>query len=175
LAECIAIITIGSPAPAMAVSGDREEIRKAVAAALREGHSIVNLDNVEHPLGSADLARAITQPEYQDRILGETRMVRLPTNVTRTTTGNNLALKGDLAVRSLICRLDARLERPEARSFKISDLKTYIAEHRHTLVAAALLILRAYALAGKPDQKLIPWGALTNGRLRSGPLWFGWG
>jgi hypothetical protein len=175
LSESVAIMATGWPAPAMAVSGDREEMRKAVAAALREGHAIVNLDNIEHPLGSPDLSRAITQPEYQDRLLGETKMLRLPTNVTWTATGNNLAFRGDLAVRTLVCRLDARLERPEERSFKIADLKGYLAEHRRELVMAALTILRAYVLAGKPDQQLKPWGGFDewSRTIRAALVWLG--
>jgi hypothetical protein len=175
LAESVAILATGRPAPAMAVSGDREEMRKSVAAALREGHAIVNLDNIEHPLGSPDLSRAITQPEYQDRLLGETKMLRLPTNVTWTATGNNLAFRGDLAVRTLLCRLDARLEQPEERSFQIADLKRYLAEHRRELVVAALTILRAYVLAGKPDQRLKPWGGFNEWSctIRAPLVWLG--
>jgi putative DNA primase/helicase len=175
LSESVAIIATGWPAPAMAVSGDREEMRKAVAASLREGHVIVNLDNIERPMGSPDLARAITQPEYQDRLLGETKMLRLPTNVMWTATGNNLAFRGDLAVRTIICRLDARLERPEERTFKIVDLKAYITEHRRELVMAALTILRAYVLAGKPDQRLTPWGGFDewSRTIRAALVWLG--
>lgn len=160
--ESVAIIATGRAAPAMAVSGDREEMRKAVAAALREGHSIVNLDNIEHPLSSPDLSRAITQPEYRDRLLGETRILRLPTNVVWTATGNNLAFRGDLAVRALVCRLDARVERPEERQFTIRNLKGYILEHRRELVTAALTILRAYVVAGRPEQSLKPWSGFDE-------------
>ncbi len=175
LAECVAITAVGRPAPAMAVSGDREEIRKAVAAALREGHSIVNLDNIEQPLGSPDLSRAITQPEYADRILGETRLLRLPTNVLWTATGNNLTFRGDLTVRALVSRLDAKLERPEERQFKIVDLKGSVAEHRRELVIAAITILRAYSTAGSPDQQLKPWGGFDEwSRVIRAPLvWLG--
>jgi hypothetical protein len=61
-----------------------------ITSVLCEGHSIINLDNVEHPLASPDLAKAITQSEYQDRALGTNRMLRLTTNVLLTATGNNL-------------------------------------------------------------------------------------
>jgi len=159
----------------MAVSGDREEIRKAVTAALREGHAIINLDNVEHPLSSPDLSRAITQTEYGDRILGASKILRLPTNLTWMATGNNLAFRGDLSVRALLCRQDARLERPEERNFKIPDLKAYIADHRSELVAAALTILRAYVLAGRPDQRLKPWGGFDEWTavIRAPLVWLG--
>lgn len=177
LAEAVAIIANGRPAPAMAVSSDREETRKAVVAALREGYGIVNLDNIEYPLGSADLSRALTQPEYQDRLLGESRMLQLPTNITWTATGNNLSFKGDLSVRVVICRLDSQMEQPEGRSFEIPNLKAYITEHRRELVTAALLILRAYVLAGRPDQKLTPWGGFDewSATIRAPLVWLGMG
>lgn len=175
LSEAVAIIATGAPAPAMAVSGDREEIRKGVASILREGHAVINLDNIEHPLGSPDLARAITQPEYADRLLGESRLLRLPTNTMWMATGNNLAFRGDLAVRALLCRLDARVERPEERQFSIADLKAHIARHRPALVAAALTILRAYHVAGRPDQHLPAWGGFDawSGLVRSALVWAG--
>jgi putative DNA primase/helicase len=175
LAECIARIATGQPAPAMAVSGDREEMRKAVAAALREGHAIVNLDNIEHALGSPDLSRAITEPEYSDRLLGETKTFRVPTNLLWVATGNNLTFRGDLAVRALVCRLDARMERPEERQFKIEDLKQYVSDHRRELVTAAITILRAYVVAGTPDQQLKPWGGFNewSQTVRSAVVWLG--
>lgn len=159
----------------MAVSGDREEMRKAVTAALREGHAIINLDNIEQPVGSPDLSRAITQIEYQDRILGASKTLRLATNLTWTATGNNLAFRGDLAVRALLCRQDAKMERPEERRFKISDLKAYIADHRSDFVSAALTILRAYVVAGRPEQKLKPWGGFDewSAVIRAPLLWLG--
>lgn len=175
LSEAVGIIATGAPAPAMAVSGDREEIRKGVASILREGHAMVNLDNIEHPLGSPDLARAITQPEYADRLLGESRLLRLPTNTMWMATGNNLAFRGDLAVRALLCRLDAQVERPEERSFAIADLKAHVARHRPELVTAALTVLRAYHVAGRPDQHLAAWGGFDDwsNLIRAALVWVG--
>jgi putative DNA primase/helicase len=175
LAECVAIIGIGKEAPAMAASSEREEMRKALTAVLREGHAIVNLDNIDRPLYSPDLSRAITQGEYQDRILGENKTIRVPTNLLWTATGNNLLFCGDLAVRALLCRLDAKAERPEERHFGIDNLKAYMMEHRRQWVAAALTILRAYALAGRPDQELIPWGGFDewSKTIRAPLVWLG--
>ena len=175
LAESIATIATGRPAPAMAVSGNKEEMRKAITAALREGHSIINLDNIEHPLGSPDLSRALTQTEYGDRLLGKSSILQLPTNVTWTATGNNLSVRGDMAVRAVFCRLDAKLERPEERQFLIPDVKAYITEHRRELVTAALTILRAYAVAGRPDQGLTTWGGFDEWSLivRAPLVWLG--
>jgi hypothetical protein len=175
LAECVAILATGGEAPAMTVSENREEIRKAVLAVLQEGHAIVNLDNVEHPLKSPDLSRAITQPLYQDRLLGESRTATAPTNVLWTSTGNNLTFRGDLAVRTLLCQLDAVMERPEERTFRIKDLKGYVAQHRQELVTAALTILRAYFAAGRPDQQIKTWGGFEewSDAVRAPLVWLG--
>lgn len=175
LADSIAIIATGREAPAMAVSTESDEMRKAILACLREGHVIVNLDNVDQPLASPDLSRAITQPEYADRVLGVSRLLRLPTNVLWTATGNNLTLRGDLTVRALVCRLDSGVERPEARRFAIRNLKAFLAEHRRELVRAAATILWAYELAGRPDMRLEPWGGFDgwSATVRSALVWAG--
>jgi putative DNA primase/helicase len=175
LAESIAIIATGKPAPATAISGDREETRKMITSALREGHTIINLDNVEHPLASSDLAKAITQPEYQDRALGSNRMLRLPTNVLWTATGNNLSFRGDLSSRALLCRIDAKVESPESRTFHIPHLRRYLEQHREELIVAALTILRAYHLAGCPQQLVKPWGGFEDWSLsiRESLVWLG--
>jgi hypothetical protein len=184
LAESVAIIATGKAAAASAASRETEEFKKAILAALREGHLIINLDNVTHVLDSPDLSRALTQREYGDRVLGETRNLQVPTNVLWTATGNNLTFKGDLSVRALLCRIGADLddpeqsafaEKPEARSFTITDLKKHLTEHRHKLVINALTILRAYHLAQRPDQKLPAWGGFDqwSAWIRSAIVWAG--
>jgi hypothetical protein len=177
LAESAAIIATERAAPATAMSGEREEIRKMITSTLREGHLIINLDNVEHPLASPDLAKVITQGEYQDRALGTNRMLRLLTNVLWTATGNNLVFRGDLSSRALLCRIDARVESPESRTFKIPQLEAYIKSNRKHLVAAALTILRAYHVAGRPRQQVKPWGGFDDwsASIREPLVWLGLG
>lgn len=175
LAAAPAIISTGKAAPASACSPDKEEFRKMLTAALREGLPIINLDNVEIPLQSADLCRAITEPEYSDRLLGENRTLTLPTNSLWTATGNNLAFRGDLSSRALLSRIDAKLENPEERNFRIQDFETYLLEHRAELVRAALTILRAFYVAGSPRQVCPNWGGFESWsrRIREPLLWAG--
>ena len=156
LAEAVGIIATGRHPAAMAVASDKEEIRKAILAVLREGHLVINLDNLTVPLNSPDLAKAITQPIYSDRLLGATQTLRLPTNVLWLATGNNLSFGNDLPSRSLLCRIDAKVERPEERAFTITDLPVHLLDNRKRLVGAALTILRAYHQAGRPGQKVVP-------------------
>lgn len=175
LAESVATIAMGKPAPATVISNDREEIRKMITSALREGHSIINLDNVVYPLASPDLAKAITQSEYQDRALGTNRMLRLPTSVLWTATGNNLLFRGDLSSRALLSRIDAEVESPEARTFQIPHLRDFMERNRGGLVAAALTILRAYHVAGRPRQHVKPWGGFEDwsASIREPLVWLG--
>jgi hypothetical protein len=175
LANSTAIIATGKPAPATTVSGEREEMRKAITSALREGHAVINLDNIELPLSSPELCIAITQPEYQDRVLGESRMLHLPTNAFWTATGNNLVLRGDLSSRALLCRIDPGIESPESREFKSPNLEGFLRSNRRQLIAAALTILRAYHVAGRPKQHISPWGGFEDwsGNIREPLVWLG--
>lgn len=148
-----------------------------LASTLREGHLITNLDNVAdgQPLFSPDLAAAITQRAYQDRLLGQSRMLKLPTNVLWTATGNNLSFRGDLASRALLCQIDARTERPEERRFHIANLPQYVKDMRCDLVIAALTMLRAYHVAGKPRQDVPNWGGFVqwSQAIREPLVWLG--
>jgi putative DNA primase/helicase len=177
LAEAPAIIAMGKPAPASACSSDREEFRKSLTAVLREGQLITNLDNIELPLKSSELCMIITQEEFSDRLLGESTTLHLPTNVFWTATGNNLTFRGDLANRALLCRIDAEKENPEERTFAIKDLKAHLVENRARLVRAALTILRAFHLAGKPEpeEPLKAWGGFEewSATIREPLVWAG--
>jgi hypothetical protein len=173
LAESIGIIATGRNPAAMGVAESRAEIRKAITGALREGHLIINLDNLVEPLGSPDLARAVTQPLYADRLLGGNQILHLPTNVLWLATGNNLSFKSDMSSRALRCRIDAGVEQPEERRFKIADLPGHLQANRKQLIAAALTILRAYHQAGRPKQNVLPWGGFDqwSAEIREALVW----
>jgi hypothetical protein len=175
LAESIAIIATGRPAPATTISGEREEVRKVITSALREGQSVINLDNLSAPLSSPELCIALTQHEYQDRVLGESRMLRLPTNTFWTTTGNNLRFRGDLSCRALICRIDAGMESPETRTFSRPQLPEFLKNNRRALVISGLTILRAYHVAGRPAQNIPVWGGFDDwsAHIRQPLVWLG--
>jgi hypothetical protein len=97
------------------------------------------------------------------------------TNVVRTATGNNLIFRGDLSSRALLCRIDAQMESPEARTFQIPRLREFIERDRNRLVAAGLTILRAYHVAGRPRQDLRPWGGFEDwsASVREPLVWLG--
>ena len=67
--------------------------------------------------------------------------------------GNNVPVFGDTTRRTIVCRQETDLERPETReTFRHPDLLGWIAEHRRHLVALALTMLRGYCAAGSPKR-----------------------
>ena len=82
----------------------------------------------------------------------------LPLSAVFFASGNNLSLKDDALRRVLPCRLESDIERPEERNdFQIKgDLLKHVRENRERLVCSALVILKAYVAAGRPDARLKP-------------------
>jgi putative DNA primase/helicase len=174
-ADCVSLILTGRPVASMPLGGDTEEVRKRITSTLLSGDLIVNIDNVVRPLRSDALAMVLTQSIYADRILGRNERTRLPTNVLWLATGNNLTFAGDLTTRAIVCRIDAKIERPEARSFSIGDLRGHVRNERVKLMRAALTILRAYHVAGSPKQRIEKFGRFEEWSdwIRSALIWLG--
>lgn len=152
LADVIGLVGTGRELPAMAHTHDSEELRKRITSLAVEGATAVLLDNVTGSLGSDILASALTKTEWEDRILGSTATVRVPLRAVWLATGNNVGFKRTLGRRVLPIDLDAGVEVPEDRSgWKHEHLIEWTKAHRPALAAAALTLLRAYILAGKPQ------------------------
>ena len=107
------------------------------------------------------------------RILGASQMPEAPTSAFLTATGNNIVVKGDLVRRTVRCRIDPNLERPEERVFDFDPVKEAKAR-RGELVAAALTIMRAHYVAGQPG-KPAQLGSFEewSDRVRGALLWVG--
>jgi hypothetical protein len=99
--------------------------------------------------------------------------VEVPSNAALFATGNNLTVIGDMTRRTLMCSLDPNCERPELRKFTAVPLDT-IRGDRPRYVTAALVVLRAYHVAGRP--KLVaPLGSFESWSnwVRSALIWAG--
>ena len=172
IVDCGSVLATGKEAGVIAMSGNPEELEKRLGALLMSGAAIA-IDNVEHPLGSDLLCQLLTQTTVRPRTLGKSEAPERPTNVLVTATGNNLVIAGDMTRRSLLCRLDAGVERPELREFAFEPVARAKAE-RGKLVVAALTILRAYYHAGRPAQAT-PLGSFEewSRTVRDALLWLG--
>jgi hypothetical protein len=175
LVDVAAVIATGRRAPLMAPTDDDDETRKRLLAIAMESPPMVVIDNVEGALGSASLSMALTAGVVSERQLGATKMVTASLRPVWVVTGNNVQLKGDLGRRVVPIDLDPKVEHPEDRTFKRSDLVDYVQENRPRLVIAALTILRTFVVAGWPAHNLPPKGSFEawDRLVRSAIIWTG--
>ena len=141
LIDLFAIISTGSRAACVATGGDSKEFEKALGAALIDGRALLSLDNMVQPIQGQLLCQVLSQQRAEVRVLGLSKMARPSTSVAIFATGNNLEVKGDMTRRILICKLDARKEHPEHRTFD-GDLIAEAIHRRPELVSAVLTILK---------------------------------
>ncbi|WP_170937394.1 MULTISPECIES: bifunctional DNA primase/polymerase [Rhodomicrobium] len=141
LVDLIAMIATGRRATCLVSGIKPEEFEKSLGAILLASLPLLSLDNMVQPLTGQLICMALSQERIDMRVLGLSKTANLPTTTALFATGNNLKLQGDLTRRALLCRLDARLERPEERTFE-SDLLGEVRRRRAELVSAALTIAR---------------------------------
>lgn len=174
LLDCIARIVTGERFTVATYTQDEDELRKRITALAMQGDRLVLFDNLSGKFGNATLDAALTATSWQDRVLGSNRTVVAPLHIVWFATGNNVAIGTDTARRSCHIRLETDRERPEERQdFRRPNLLAWVGEHRGRLLGAALTILRAYFVAGRPDQALPAWGSFEGwSRLvRSAVVW----
>lgn len=177
LADAACIVAYGRPSPRKPYSPSDDEQRKAITATAIEALPSVLLDNVDCVLGGAALDAALTATVWSDRVLGSSKTTgELSLSTTWMATGNNLRFGADLARRVLPIRLAPSTDKPEERTdFEHPDLLAWIREHRPQLAIAALTILRAYFVAGRPVQTGGAWGSFENwsATIRGALVWAG--
>jgi putative DNA primase/helicase len=149
---------------------DENEFRKQITSVLMDGDYAVLLDNVTGPFHSQSMAGMLTATTWSDRKVGSNVMVKVPSRAVWWATGNNMQLGADIARRSLVIRLDAKVENPEER-FHHADLLTWVVRERARLVVAAVSILRGYIAADRPGHRPAwgtydSWAALIPGAIR---------
>ena len=153
LTACICSAFVGTNIAVMPETGSEEEMRKGLLATLMMAPQIVSFDNLKRRLESASLESVLTTGRYADRILGNSEIVSVTVNTIWVATGNNLTASTEMARRLARCRLNANVERPwlrDAEQFKHADLKAWVMEHRGELIRAALTLVRAWIVAGRP-------------------------
>jgi putative DNA primase/helicase len=177
LVDVACVMSHGHRAYVVVASSAPEELDKQLQALVSNGNTIIALDNQDsdHPLASNALSQILTQATIMVRPFGQNiSMINVPSMAVVSITGNNLAIAKDLTERTLLCSLDAKMEVPGSRAFRFHPVVRAM-ETRVTLVNAALTILRAYVVAGRPDQKLTPMGGFEDwdALVRSAIVWLG--
>ncbi|WP_243312352.1 hypothetical protein [Fundidesulfovibrio agrisoli] len=174
LMDIAAVLATGRRSAVLSATSDADELDKRLAGCLLGGDPIINLDNINGVLGSDLLCQAITSETVKVRPLGTSGHVEIPNTALFSANGNNLTLAGDLSRRALLCRLDPCMERPEERVFDFDPVVEAM-KNREQYVSAALVIIRGYLAAGKPEQPLTPFGSFSMwaGLVRNALVWAG--
>jgi putative DNA primase/helicase len=160
LAEVCLLPSMGRRVGTLAPGRDEEEWRKSITSVLREGHEALWIDNLVHPLDSGTLAAALTMLVWEDRILGQSRTIRVPVRCAWVATANNPVLSRELTRRSVRIRIDPKVDRPWLRqAFHHDDLRAWVNAHRADLVWAALTLVRAWLAAGGLQPSIRPLGS----------------
>ncbi|MGH3402335.1 MAG: hypothetical protein ACRDRJ_07450 [Streptosporangiaceae bacterium] len=159
--------------------GNDEELRKAITATLRETNPLVVFDDVDRwdSVGSATFCKALTQFEWDDRLLGLNKEFRGRNDRAWVITGNNIMLGGDVPDRADgLVRLDPRVPDPKNRpvaGFALGDLREWLKDAANcALVLRHLLVLVVdWAQAGAPERaypsRFPKWASLMGGLLGS--------
>jgi putative DNA primase/helicase len=112
------------------------------------------------PLESGTLAAALTALVWEDRILGQSRMIRAPVRCVWLAAANNSILSRELIRQSVRIRIDPIVDRPWLREdFRHRNLREWVRTHRSSLVWAALTLVRAWLATGQPEPELRPLGS----------------
>jgi hypothetical protein len=170
LCDVIATVATGRDAPKMTNPPSEEEAQKAWITMLMDGAPVVCIENVMKgdTIGGAVLARIVTEKRFTGRILSVNINADLPTNALILANGNNLTARADLASRMIKSRIDSGLEHAGERTFK-RDIRVWTREHRGEIIAAALTVMRAYVVAGKPKEftssRFTQWDNLVRGSI----------
>ncbi len=162
LGDIIGLIVTGQNLPRLPPCRNEEEERKRITSLVLSGARIAFLDNVSGLLGSATFDAALTADRWKDRHLGRNVMAEGPLQVTWIATGNNVALRGDTARRTLLIRLESAIECPERRTgFQHPNLRQAVLQYRAELVSHCLVLLRHGVTA--PSVAALPeWGSFER-------------
>ncbi len=173
LTDTTAVIATGDTVAPIACGSTDEEFEKRLAAELMAGKALIVIDNINRQVNGPLLAQIITQPKVNPRRLGKSENVEIPNTAFLILNGNNIAISADMARRVVLCSLDAKVERPELRTFYQNPM-AMVRQDRGRYVGAVLTILRAYLVAGMPA-KPAPIGSfeLWSDWVRGALLWLG--
>lgn len=175
LVKLISHIVFGADTPVITFTKNEDETRKRILSILREGESMVLIDNVGGQFGGQNVNALVTSRTFKDRVLGRSVTLEAINDTSWFVTGNNIQLGCDTAERCVNVRLQWDGEKPQERTgFKYPFLFETVRERRAELLSAALTILRAFIIAGKPVPSGMPaWGGFEAwSRLVRGALIF---
>lgn len=159
--DCVSLVATGRPAGKMTWPSDEIELEKVLASYALRGAALILFDNVTTRFGGGPLDKVLTARDRVElRVLGKSELPSLTWRALVLASGNNVEIAGDTCRRVLVSRLESTLETPENRTGFVHDpLLEWVSSERPRLVCAALTILRAWVVAGRPRLTPRQWGS----------------
>ena len=155
---------------------DDEECRKLLLAELLRAPAVIEFDNLTGDLiAHKSLCIALTSEFMTGRILGVSKTATVNTRALFLSSGNNVGPVQDMARRCITIRLSPECEIPAARTFTRPELVRDVLHERGRYVSAALTIIRAWIVAGRPKlecKSLAGFGDWSD-HCRQPLLWLG--
>jgi putative DNA primase/helicase len=148
LTDLISTVAHGRRAPAISKAASEEELEKRLGALVLAGVPVISIDNCTTNLSGVTLCQITERQLVSIRILGKSEMPECEYRGAVFANGNNITAEGDLTRRTVVCHLDAGLERPELRTFDFDPIERVLGD-RGAYIAAALTIARAYRVCGE--------------------------
>jgi len=144
-------VITGRDTPSMQITDREEEREKRILAMLLQGETLMHLDNLPSYIDSPALASLLTTQRFLGRLLGYSRNVSLPNNLTVVGTGNNVQASGEIAKRIVPIMIEPTSANPEARTdFQHPDIRAYVRQQRRTVLECLLGLVENWLAAGRP-------------------------
>ncbi len=132
---------------------DEEECKKLLFAELLKSPAAINFDNMTVDLFPfPSMCAVLTEENFSARMLGVSKMASVSTRTLFLSSGNNVGPVQDMGRRTITITLDAKCEAPETKEYNNPKLYEDLLAQRGKYVSAALTIIRAWIVAGRPQQ-----------------------
>jgi hypothetical protein len=173
----ISLIATGTEGYRSSAPKEDDEMRKQLLVIGIDGDRVTCFDNVQSGVfGYPTLDSALTEANIKDRVLGKSERAAVALQTVFFLTGNNVQYGSDLPRRVIPITLTSTIESPESRTgFKYPRVEVWVRDHQDKLLTAALNIMRAYILAGKPEPITPPMASFEewSDLVRSALVWLG--
>jgi hypothetical protein len=168
LATAALLPALGRMLPATPEIKDEDEMRKQLTAIFLAGQQVIRFDNLQAPMRSPSVSLALTEPVWQDRILGVSSEPAQRVLAIWVMTGNNLSYSQEIARRTVPVLLDlaetvAPVTGPDGRLVTGADGRFVTGPQiRWDRVAHAE---RPWQRTGFAHPDLLGWGTQHRGEL----------
>jgi hypothetical protein len=152
LCELISAFSTPQRGTPMAFPSEEEECRKLLLAELLRAPAVIQFDNLTSDLvAHKSLCTALSSEYMSGRILGVSKTASVSTRTLFLSSGNNVGPVQDMVRRCITINLSPQCEVPAARTFARPDLVREVIRERGRYVSAALTLVRAWIVAGRPE------------------------